>query len=443
MKPELKQEPAHQRNLMTHVYFAPLFWTQFFGAFNDNIYKNSLIILITYHSFTYTDLSPNLLIPLSAGLFILPFFLFSALAGQIADKYEKSKLIRMIKTLEIFIMLLSFIAFYFESMIFLMMILFLMGCQSSLFGPLKYSILPQHLNEAGLMKANALIGMGTFVAILLGTILGGVLVGFYEQSVYFISFVVLSIAILGRLSSQKIPQACSANQHLKINWNIFSESHSVFLRILDHKLLLVTILAISWFWFLGATILTILPLYTKDVLHGEELVVTLLLAVFTIGIGIGTLIVGRIAVLKKSFKWIVLGIIGISLFSAHLYWNSHYPEQLNFSMTLIPWQSMFANFNTIMILVDMLGLGVSAGLYIVPLYVLLQEYSEIKFRSRMIAANNISNAFFMVCSALIILFLVNNDISIETFFILISLSNFVIPGLLYFYFLPQIKKLIY
>lgn len=430
------------RNLIRSRFFAPMFWTQFLGAFNDNIYKNALIILISYQSTLYSQVSPAILIPLSAGLFILPFFLFSSIAGQLADKYEKSKLIRLIKVLEIVIMLSTIIGFYFNNIFFLIAVLFFMGCQSSLFGPVKYSILPQHLNENGLIKANALFGMGTFIAILTGTILGGILVSLDTDETFYISFVVIFVAILGRLSSQYIPVADSANKDLKINWNIFTETINILSRVKQHKLLLGTVLSISWFWFLGATVLTILPGYSKNVLYGEELVVTLLLAVFTIGVGIGTLIVGQAGVLRRSLKWVVIGTIGISLFSAHLYWNSLHLEYIN-DLTqisiLYSWQSLFENMRTLWILFDMMAMGISAGLYIVPLYVVLQEFSEIKTRSRIIAANNITNAFFMVCSA-IILILLNNQ-PIETIFILLSVSNFFVLSLYFYFFSSEIKKI--
>ena len=308
--------------LMVSKFFAPIFWTQFLGAFNDNVYKNALIILITFQAAHYTQISAQLLIPISMGIFILPFFLFSALAGQLADKYEKSKLIRSIKLLEVNIMLLATLGFYLESIWFLIGILFLMGCQSALFGPVKYSILPQHLNEENLLKANGFFGMGTFMAILLGTIVGGILVIINNNGIYYISFIVVGVALLGWLSSQKIPLALSASQNLKINWNIFIESRDILSLVTKTRLLLGTILAISWFWFLGATILTIIPGYTKDILHGNEQVVTLLLAIFSIGIGTGAIIVGKSRTLKKSIKWISIGTIGISVFAAHLYWNS-------------------------------------------------------------------------------------------------------------------------
>ena len=421
--------------LMVSKFFAPIFWTQFLGAFNDNVYKNALIILITFQAAHYTQISAQLLIPISMGIFILPFFLFSALAGQLADKYEKSKLIRSIKFLEVNIMLLATLGFYLHNIWFLIGILFLMGCQSALFGPVKYSILPQHLNEENLLKANGFFGMGTFMAILLGTIVGGILVIINNNGIYYISFIVVGVALLGWISSQKIPLAISANQNLKINWNIFIESRDILSLITKKRLLLGTILAISWFWFLGATILTIIPGYTKDILHGNEQVVTLLLAIFSIGIGTGAIMVGKSGTLKKSIKWISIGTIGISVFAAHLYWNSVQLESqtlpLNLELKeLLDWHLMFNNSLKFQILFDVLFLGMSGGFYIVPLYVILQQCSDIKTRSRTIAANNILNAFFMVCSAIATLLLLDNGVAIYSIFFLLAISNLFIVGLL-------------
>lgn len=421
--------------LMISKFFAPIFWTQFLGAFNDNVYKNALIILITYQSGNFTEIPAQLLIPISMGLFILPFFLFSALAGQLADKYEKSKLIRSIKLLEVNIMLLAALGFYLHNVWFLISILFLMGCQSALFGPVKYSILPQHLNEENLLKANGFFGMGTFMAILLGTITGGILVIINNNGIYYISFIVVFVALSGWLSSQKIPLASSANENLSINWNIFIESRDILSFLLKNRLLLGTVLSISWFWFLGATILTIIPGYTKDILHGNEQVVTLLLAIFSIGIGTGAMIVGKSKTLQKSIKWIGIGTLGISLSAAHLYWNSVQLENQTLVLNaLLDWHLMFDNPMKFQILLDVLLLGISGGFYIVPLYVILQQCSDIKTRSRIIAANNISNAFFMVCSAIVTLLLLDNGVSIDTIFFLLAISNLFFVGLLFYIF---------
>ncbi len=433
-------------SLLSSKYFAPLFWTQFLGAFNDNVYKNALIILATINAASYTHISIELLIPLSGGIFILPFFLFSALAGQFADKFEKSKLIRFIKMAEIFIMLLAGLGFYFENIWFLLAVLFFTGCQSSLFGPVKYSILPQHLSEEGLLKGNAIIEMGTFLAILLGTLVGGILIMDKDSGRIYISALVISIAIIGWLSSRKIPIAQSVNEQLKINWNIFSETWNIITAATQSRLIFGTIIAISWFWFVGASLLSILPLpaFIQTILHANEQVITLLLALFSIGIGIGSFIAGKSVSLSKSIKWIMIGAIGISIMAMDLYWLSEQLLKANsFQGTeaLAAWQAMFHNPLTTQVLVAVLLLGVSGGLYIVPLYVILQEHSAIATRSRTIAANNIINALFMVISAIATMSLLGNGVALHTLFALIGLLNIIIITFLYLRFSVAVKKI--
>lgn len=437
-------------SLLSSRFFAPLFWTQFLGAFNDNVYKNALIILVTINAATYTSIPLDLLIPLSGGIFILPFFLFSALAGQLADKFEKSQLIRFIKIGEINIMLLAALGFYLENIWFLLAVLFFMGCQSSLFGPVKYSILPQHLSEEGLLKGNAVIEMGTFLAILIGTIIGGVVIMDKEFGRFYISALVITIAVLGWLSSRKIPLAESVNTDLKLNWNIFSETWNILVSASESRLIFGTILAISWFWFIGATMLSVLPLpaFTQDILQANEQVITLLLALFSIGIGIGSIIAGRSVTLKKSIKWIVIGAIGISIVAMDLYWISEQLITLNQTIAnqttanLATWQAMFQNPLTFHVLAAVLLLGTAGGFYIVPLYVILQEHSAIESRSRTIAANNITNSLFMVVSAVATMLLLDAGASVHTLFLLIGLANLVIFMFLYWRFSRVVKEII-
>ncbi len=434
-------------SLLTSKYFAPLFWTQFLGAFNDNLYKNALIILVTINAATYTSISIDLLIPLSGGIFILPFFLFSALAGQLADKFEKSKLIRFVKIGEINIMLLAGLGFYLENIWFMLAVLFFMGCQSSLFGPVKYSILPQHLSEEGLLKGNAFIEMGTFLAILLGTIVGGVLIMDREFGRLYISALVISIAVIGWLSSRKIPIAQSANKQLNINWNIFSETWNIIAAAAKSRLIFGTIIAISWFWFVGATLLSVLPLpgFTVDILYAKEQVITLLLALFSIGIGIGSVVAGKSKTLRKSLKWIIIGAIGISLTALDLSQVSS--ELMNINLLqgdeeVAAWHAMFKNPLTAHVLIDILLLGMSGGFYIVPLYVILQEHSAIESRSRTIAANNIINSLFMVVSAIATMLLLDNNVTLDMLFALIGLLNISIFVFLYWRFSAAVKNIV-
>ena len=433
--------------LIRSRFFAPLFWTQFLGAFNDNVYKNALVIFITVQAASVSTISPNILIPLSGGIFILPFFLFSALAGQLADKFEKSQLIRKIKVAEISIMLLAAVGFYFQNIYFLLAVLFFMGCQSALFGPVKYSILPQHLSEEGLLKGNGIIEMGTFLAILIGTLTGGVVILIQENGRIYVSMLVIAIAVTGWLNSRHIPLAESANKELQINWNIVTETWNIIVAATSNRLILGTIIAISWFWFIGATLLNILPLpgFINDTLHAKEQVITLLLTLFSIGIGIGSIFAGKSKTLRKSLKWVFIGAIGISLIALDLYWTS---TRLNDFYSLNPeaplngWYGMFSNSMSIHILFDILLLGTFGGLYIVPLYVILQEHSEIKSRSRTIAANNISNSFFMVGSTIFSMSLLSSGVLVYWLFFMLAVSNIIIFLILYWRFASEVRSVL-
>ncbi|HNC86889.1 MAG TPA: MFS transporter, partial [Agitococcus sp.] len=294
----------NQFDLFKTRRFLPFFSTQFLGAFNDNVFKQSLIILLAFNAASMTTLPASTLANLCAGLFILPFFLFSATAGQLADKYEKTKLIKIIKGAEIVIMLLAAIGFHFQQLWLLLTALFLMGTHSTAFGPIKYAILPQALTKHELVGGNALVEMGTSLAILFGSMLGGFLIAIKPDGKELVSFTVLAIAVLGFITSWRIPKAESSNPNLKINWNPISETWRNFQFIKQNRTILLSILAISWFWFYGATFLTQIPNYTKTVLGGDEHVVTFLLTVFSVGIAIGSLLCERL-----SDKKVELGLV--------------------------------------------------------------------------------------------------------------------------------------
>ena len=282
-------KPAGQFELLTQRRFLPFFVTQFFGAFNDNVFKNALIILIAFQGAELIQADADILINVSAALFILPFFLFSATAGQWIDKYEKSKSIRVIKLIEIAIMMLAAFAFVQGYIMMLIALLFLMGTQSTFFGPAKYSYIPQHLKETELVEGNALVQMGTFAAILIGTIVGGMMIA-EEQGRFYVGCAIVVFAIIGYLSSREIPLTPSRDSELKINWNFFSETYRNIKFLRTNRTVFLSVLGISWFWFLGATYLVQLPNYTKTVLGGNEQVVTFLLTLFTLGIGTGSLL---------------------------------------------------------------------------------------------------------------------------------------------------------
>ncbi|AQV02869.2 MULTISPECIES: MFS transporter [Desulfococcus] len=419
--------PQSQFGLLRIRRFAPFFWTQFFGAFNDNVFKNALIILIAYQGSRMLEIDTNILINLSAGLFILPFFLFSATAGQFSDKYEKAMMIRRIKLMEIVIMGFAAAAFYFENMIALMLLLFFMGAQSAFFGPVKYSIIPQHLAPEELVGGNAMVGMGTFVSILLGTITGGVLVQL-ENGTIWIGLTVCVVAIAGWGVSRLIPRAEALSPSITIRINPLTQTwktigyarrtHSVFL----------SILGISWFWFLGSAYLTQIPNFTRFVLRSDESVVTLLLTMFSIGIGAGSLLCEKLSGQKVELGLVPLGSLGLSLFGIDLFLAYDPPEVSQ----LMDITRFISTPGSPRVLCDLVLIGISGGLYIVPLNAFVQLRTEPGYRARVIAANNILNAFFMVLSTGIgILFLGILKLSIPHFFLIVALGNILVAAYIY------------
>lgn len=389
---------AHnQFDLLKTKRFLPFFLTQFLGAFNDNVFKQSLIILLAFNAASMTTLSPSILANLCAGLFILPFFLFSATAGQLADKYEKSALIKIIKGAEIIIMLVAVAGFYFEQLWLLLAALFFMGAQSTIFGPIKYAILPQTLTKNELVGGNALVEMGTSLAILLGSMLGGFLIAIKPEGKMLISWVIVIISIIGFISCWRIPKAESANKNLIINWNPFTETWRNFLFIKQNRTILLSILAISWFWFYGATFLTQIPNYTHDVLGGDERVVTFLLSVFSVGIAIGSLLCEKLSDKKVELGLVPFGSIGLTCFGIDLYFATKGLQP----QAITSFSYFIQNPVNHRVIFDLLGIGIFGGFYIVPLYALIQARSEPSHRARIIAGNNIVNAFLMVLSAVL------------------------------------------
>ncbi len=387
---------SQQFSLLKERRFLPFFTTQFFGAFNDNLYKNALIVLLTFQAANYTTLDTGILVNLCAGLFILPFFLFSSTAGQLADKFEKSRLIRYTKLLEIFVMLLAVCAFYFRSLSGMLVCLFLMGAQSSLFGPVKYAILPQHLKEEELLGGNALVESGTFIAILVGTLAGGMLAG-WENGLVWLSIILLSLAALGFLASCAIPVAPAAAPELNMNWNPATETWRSLRFISRNRRVFLSILGISWFWFYGAVFLTQLPAFAKDVLGGNEQLVTVMLAVFSVGVGIGSLLCERLSLRKVEIGLVVTGSIGLSIFAIDVWWSCRGVAPVGEPLSLA---TLLTLGSTWRILADLLLIGMFGGFFIVPLYTQMQIRSEMAHRSRVIAGNNIMNALFMVGAAL-------------------------------------------
>ncbi|MEY2632427.1 MAG: hypothetical protein RIR00_1081 [Pseudomonadota bacterium] len=409
---------SSQFQLLRETRFRPFFLTQFLGAFNDNVFKNALIVLLTFQAGQWTSLAPGVLANLAAGLFILPFFLFSASAGQLADKYDKARLARLVKLLEIGIMLLAGAGFALHSLPLLLTALFLLGLHSTLFGPVKYAILPQHLREDELIGGNALVEAGTFVAILLGTLAGGLLAAQADGTLWITGFSLL-VAIAGYASSRQIPTAPAPMPALRVNPNPFSETWRNIGFARKEKAVFLSILGISWFWLYGALFLAQFPAYARTVLGGDEGAVTLLLTVFTLGIGSGSLACEKLSGHKVEVGLVPLGAVGLSLFGLDFAWAS--PAMA--SVQGQPVAALLAAPGTWRLLADLLLLGVFGGFYCVPLYALMQQRSDADFRARIIASNNILNALFMVGGALAAAALLGSGAGIPTLFAWAALAN--------------------
>lgn len=403
--------------------FLPFFVTQLLGAFNDNVFKQALVLAILYRLGTTAD--KTLLVNLCALLFILPFFLFSALGGQFGEKYEKAWLIRRVKFAEVLIMLVGSVGLWFGNLPLLLVTLFCMGTQSALFGPVKYSILPQQLREDELIGGNALVESGTFVAILGGTILAGLLMARSSYAVLVSASVVL-IALVGYLASRAIPAAGAALPTLRLDWNVPRQSWRVMcLGLAQERAVSRAMIGNSWFWFVGAVYLTQIPAFCKDVLQGDESVVTLVLAIFSIGIALGSMLCERLSRHRVELGLVPFGAIGLTLFGVLLWWFAGVPVGEGGG----DWLRLLAEPRAWWILLAILGLGTFGGFYIVPLYALIQSRTARHERSRVVAANNILNALFMVVSAVFsILLLSVLGLSIPELFLVVSLLNVAVTG---------------
>lgn len=411
---------SNMLHLLKTKRFLPLFITQSLEAFNDNLFKNSLIILITY-KLSLASGSIETLVAAAAGIFIFPFFIFSATAGLIADKYDKATLTRLIKIFEIVAMLFAMAGFITHQVVLLMFTLFLMGTHSAFFGPIKYAILPQHLKTDELIGGNALIEASTFIAILIGTILGGIIVPMPQGEVMSSTLGVI-IAFAGLASSFFIPSAPSIQPDIKISYNLFKETYSIMKYAKQHDKVFLAILGISWFWFVGSAFLAQFPPYAKNVLNANAHVVTLFLTVFSIGIAIGSVLSERLQRGEISAKHVPASIFAMTIFILDLFFASSH-DVISTSQSLIGVKAFLSGFQHWRILVDLLLISISGGLYIVPLYAFVQKFSAPSHRSRVIAANNILNALFMVVSALSLIAFAQMHFSIPTTFLTIGLLN--------------------
>jgi 1-acyl-sn-glycerol-3-phosphate acyltransferase len=419
-------EHPNQFALLKQRRFAPFFWTQFAGAANDNIFKFAFTVMVTY------QLSVSWLPPAMAGLvigalFILPFLLFSATSGQLTDKYEKTRIIRWVKNLEVLIMLIAAGGFVQANVPVLLACTFLMGLHSTLFGPVKFAYLPQVLSERELTGGNGMIEMGTFVAILAGNIVGGVLVAMPGVGAGYVALVCVAAAVLGRVVAQFIPPAPATDPGLRINWNPFTETWKNLKLAHGNTVVFRSLLGISWMWFFGAVFLSQFPSFAKDVLHGSSNVASLLLVVFSIGIATGSLLCEVLSRRHVEIGLVPLGAIGMSVFALDLYFASRAlapaPE-----LSVAQFVAIAAHWR---VMLDLFLLSLFAGLYSVPMYALIQLRSVPTHRARIIAANNILNALFMIASSLIVGALLGAGFSIPQVFLFTALANAVVAAYIF------------
>lgn len=419
-----------QFDLLKERRFGPFFGVQFLGAFNDNVYKNALVIMLTFQAASLSTMSPGLLVNLCAGLFILPFFLFSGTAGQLADKYEKATLTRLVKVFEIVIMLIGASGFYLMNLSLLLVALFMMGMHSTMFGPVKYAYLPQHLKKEELVGGNGLIDAGTFMAILLGTILGGVLIGLKPDGALWVSGVAIAIAVLGYWVSRSVPISPAPSPDLRINWNPITETWANLKFLKTNRTVFLSILGISWFWFYGATFLSQFPNYAKEVLGGGEHVVTLLLAIFSVGIGLGSLLCEKLSGHKIEIGLVPFGSIGLTIFAIDLYFASR-GFAPGAAKTAMGAMEFVRHAGAWRVLFDLAMIGIFGGFYIVPLYALIQSRSDATHQARVIAGNNIMNALFMVMSAGVAILCLGQGMTIPQLFLLTGVLNALVAIYIY------------
>lgn len=417
-------EPAPHPNqfaLLRQRRFAPFFWTLFAGAANDNLFKFAFTVMVTYQ-LGVSWMPPSMAGLVIGALFILPFLLFSATSGQLTDKYEKTRMIRFVKNLEIAIMLVAAVGFVLAQPVVLLACVFLMGLHSTLFGPVKFAYLPQVLHERELTGGNGMVEMGTFVSILLGNVAGGLLVALPEVGHSAVAVACLALALVGRLAAQWIPAVPATDPGLVVNWNPVTETWRNLKLAHGNTVVFRSLLGISWMWFFGAVFLSQFPSFAKEVLHGNEQVASLLLVVFSVGIGVGSLLCEVLSRRQVEIGLVPLGAIGMSVFAIDLYFASRSlpPAEV---MGLAAFVAQPAHWR---VMADLALLSLFAGLYSVPMYALIQMRSQPTHRARIIAANNILNALFMIGSSLIAGALLGAGFTVPQIFLFTGIANAVV-----------------
>lgn len=403
--------------------FLPLFGTQFFGALNDNLFKTTIFVMISFYGLgANTWLPDSQMLNIGALLYILPFFLFSALSGEICTKFDKAILARWIKSVEIVIMIIAVIGFLHQSLSLLLVSLFLMGTHSTLFGPLKYSILPEYLEGHELLSGNSLIESGTFLAILFGQILGTILA---STHIFLLATILILIAGLGLFSSILMPSVPAQFPQQNIEPNIARSTWQLLKQTYQQKNIWMAIIGISWFWLLGSIYITQLPTFTRVNLGGNDQVFNLMLTLFSLGIGIGSIVCARLSKHQLHLSLVIFGTIGMSIFGLVLVWLTNGQHFINTNGISI----FLTQHNAITIMLFIIGIGFFGGFFSIPLYTWLQTASSDEFRSHAIAANNIINGLFMVFASISSLVLIWLFDSVTILYGIIAIGN--IPILIY------------
>ena len=410
--------------LLVSRRFGPLFACQFLSAFNDNAVRNALVLMIAYRADAASHFSAQLLIPLAAGVFMLPFFVCSATAGQIADESDKAWLIRLIKLLEIPVMLAAAGGVLAGSETVLLALLFTMGIQAAFLGPLKYAILPDLLAPEELLLGNALVEAGTFAAILLGTIAAMVIATRHGSEA--VALLIVTVALAAWVTSREIPPTSPAAHPSLPRWNLVTATGRVIRQIASEPVPLRLILGISWFWLAGAIYLSQFPSYVRFILGAEEAVVTLFLTSFSIGIALGSLLCNRLLSGNASARWAPWGALGIALFSIDFWLASPNPAG---PRDLVSFGEFLGDPAHWRILADLFGIAVSGGIFVVPLYALLQLATDREHRARAIAANNIINAAAMVISSGATIALIAAGVSISGLFLITGAATLAVAAL--------------
>ena len=419
-------QPRSQFRLLGERRFASLFWTQFLGAANDNLFKFAFTLLATYHAAEWGGLDAKSVGFVIAAIFILPYILFSATSGQVADKYDKGSVMRFVKNLEIAIMAIAFYGFAAHHASALYVCVFLMGCHSTLFGPVKYAYLPQHLSTTELTGGNGLVEMGTFVAILLGTMAGGILESHLGATV--VAWACVGIALAGRFAAHFVPPSPSADPGLAINWNPVTETWRNLKLAAKRQAVFNSLIGISWLWFFGSIFLTSFTPFARDVLHGDENVVTLLLAIFSIGIGAGSLLCERLSDRKIEIGLVPFGSIGMTVFAVDIWLSSSSVEAGGMRGVM----AFLGDSQSWRVMADLFLVALFGGFFSVPLYALIQALAEPSHRARIIAANNIMNALFMCVASLMAKFLLDAGLTFPELFLVVGLMNAAVAAYIYF-----------